>query len=277
MLAATPWDFRLSPDGDRLAVSVGLASESRIWIYDLIDTRPPTQLTFDGPALAPIWEPDGSHVVFALESQLRRIPADWGTRESEPVAGLAGYPHQWSPDGRHLLFGRGDETTGSDLFLLTAGGSSEVEPWLVDEFYESEPAISPAGDWVAYVSDQTSSHEVYLRPLLAAGVAPIRVSTDGGREPRWSADGAELFFRTDDQLFVSAVEAGASQINVSPPTPLFRNRALTYQPHPTSTRAYDVAPDGRFLMVEDDTGSQGSQIVAVLNWHEELKARVPTN
>ena len=178
---------------------------------------------------------------------------------------------------QYLLFGRGDETTGSDLFLLTAGGSSEVEPWLVDEFYESEPAISPAGDWVAYVSDQTSSHEVYLRPLLAAGVAPIRVSTDGGREPRWSADGAELFFRTDDQLFVSAVEAGASQINVSPPTPLFRNRALTYQPHPTSTRAYDVAPDGRFLMVEDDTGSQGSQIVAVLNWHEELKARVPTN
>jgi hypothetical protein len=276
VLPATPWDFRLSPSGDRLATSVGLFSEARIWIYDLVQPRPPYQLTFDGRASAPIWEPDGSRVVFNVGPELRRIPADGGTRESEPIAGLEGYPHQWSPDGRHLLFGRGDDTTGINLFLLTRGASTEVTPWLVDEFYESEPAISPTGNWVAYVSDQTSSHEVYLRPLLETGVAPIRVSADGGREPRWSPDGSELFFRSDDQLFVTAVDANPSQVSVGPPTPLFRNWALTYQPHPTSIRAYDVASDGRFLMVEDTAGSQGQQIVAVLNWFEELKARVPT-
>ena len=150
-----------------------------------------------------------------------------------------------------------------------------MSPWLDTEFYESEPAISPGGDWVAYVSNQTDSYEVYVRPLLGTS-APVRVSANGGREPRWSADGSELFFRTGDQLFVSEVQPEQSQLRVSRPRPLFRHRGLTYQPHPASTTAYDVSPDGRFLTVEDSAGSQGPQIVVVLNFFEELKALVPT-
>ena len=120
-------------------------------------------------------------------------------------------------------------------------------------------------------------HEVYIRPLFDTGAAPVRVSSSGGREPRWAADGSELFFRAEDELFVSQIESEPSQLRAGRPGRLFRNRALAFQPHPTSTTAYNVSPDGRFLMVEDAPGSQGPQIVAVLNWVEELKARVPTN
>ena len=99
-LAATPWNFRLSPDGERLAVSLGLFSEARLWVYDMIGTRPPHQLTFDGRASGPVWEPDGSHVVFDVDSQLERIPADGRTQSGESIAGLRGRAYHWSPDGR---------------------------------------------------------------------------------------------------------------------------------------------------------------------------------
>ena len=198
------------------------------------------------PASAP-------HVAFNLESRLQRIAADGGTRSGESIAGQQGVPLDWSPNGRHLLFAQGDEATSGDLFLLTAGAASDVEPWLNDEFYESEAAISPTGDWVAYVSNQTNTHEVYIRPLFDTGAAPVRVSSSGGREPRWAADGSELFFRAEDELFVSQIESEPSQLRAGRPGRLFRNRALAFQPHPTSTTAYNVSPDGRFLMVEDAT------------------------
>ena len=46
-------------------------------------------------------------------------------------------------------------------------------------------------------------------------------------------------------------------------------------------RTYDVAPDGRkFLMIKGTTdvtrtGTPGASIVVVLNWVEEVKARLP--
>ncbi len=47
-------------------------------------------------------------------------------------------------------------------------------------------------------------------------------------------------------------------------------------------RSYDVAPDGRrLLMLRDQSASpsatESPEIVVVLNWHEELKAKLPVN
>ncbi len=42
-------------------------------------------------------------------------------------------------------------------------------------------------------------------------------------------------------------------------------------------RNYDVAPDGRFLMLKSVEESPPTQVNIIFNWVEELKRRVPTN
>ena len=46
-------------------------------------------------------------------------------------------------------------------------------------------------------------------------------------------------------------------------------------------RPYDIAPDGRFLIIRsgqaDAGGGTASNLILVLNWFEELKRLVPVN
>jgi hypothetical protein len=100
----------------------------------------------------------------------------------------------------------------------------------------------------------------------------VTVSTDGGREPAWSRDGKELFYRNGDKMMAVAVKFKPT-FDHSTPELLFDR---PYQ-HWGSLRNYDVASDGRFLMIKDSEPlADVARIDVVLNWSEELKQRVPT-
>jgi hypothetical protein len=93
----------------------------------------------------------------------------------------------------------------------------------------------------------------------------MRVSVDGGREPLWSSDGRELFYRRGDRMLVVPVAKG-SEPAFGRPTVLFTGRYAT-RPR---MRNYDVAPDGsRFLMVRDDHAPPGSTLEIVVSWFDE--------
>ncbi len=110
---------------------------------------------------------------------------------------------------------------------------------------------------------------MYLRPYPGPG-SEVVVSNDGGREPVWSPDGLELFYR--DEAFMVAVdlsEAGRPRT----PQRLWRDRYLLGLGVTRSANC-DIHPDGqRFLMVGNPAGQ--SQLVVVVNWAEELRQRVP--
>jgi len=135
--------------------------------------------------------------------------------------------------------------------------------------------LSPNGRWLAYASNRTGQIEVWVKGY-PDGV-PMRVSRNGGYEPRWALDGRELFYLQERSMMAVAVETD-SEFSFSAPLELFTGPYLF---DPTSRVAsYDVARDGRFLMIQPqasaaDTASQSS-IVVVRNWTEELKQRVPT-
>jgi Tol biopolymer transport system component len=128
----------------------------------------------------------------------------------------------------------------------------EVEEFLVTPSDECAPCFSPDGKWIAYVSDQSGLDEVYVRPY-ARGQAPgsrIAISTWGGIEPRWSPDGRELYYRRRTQLYAVSFEAGQ-------PATAGRPQLLFDEPYHLSPVGrgnpnYDVAPDGRFLMIRSD-------------------------
>ena len=125
--------------------------------------------------------------------------------------------------------------------------------------------LSPDGRWVAVcTSDSTGSSEVWVRPFPGPG-APIRVSPSGGIEPLWSRNGKELSYFQGSTLMAVAVEAGVA-FNFKPPARLFDSAHQRGTQPPT----YNVAADGRFVMVKSDS-QVGNIVSVILNWQELLK------
>jgi serine/threonine-protein kinase len=259
---------RLSPDGRRLALTIGPSTAGQIWIYDLAGSVQPSRLTYQDHNLFPIWSPDGKRIVFisrAGSDQILSIPADGSVTEPERVIATQkpAVPRDWLGD--FILF---QEMRQLHLLHLTDG---KTRRWLQTPFAETDGRFSPNGKWLAYTSDQSGSAEVWVRPFPGPG-APVRVSPDGGRDAVWSPDGKELFYLNGLKILSARVVPDVS-FRVEAPQTLFEGGF-----DPGSERAFDVAPDGRFVMIENEPNDNttSASIVVVLNWTEELRARVPT-
>jgi len=87
----------------------------------------------------------------------------------------------------------------------------------------------------------------------------------------WSRDGKELFYRCGNKMMAVAVET-EPQFKITGNIKLFEGRYLFR----ASIQNYDVAPDGRFLMIQETKESAPLGINVVLNWLEELERLVPT-
>ncbi len=277
----TPRFPALSPQAEQFAITV----DGDIWIYDVAG-RPPIKLT-DGPHFSPLWTMAGQAIVYEAgsggDASLWAIPAD-GTNSAPERVSLDGHFHPvaWSPDDGELLATRasgiplsvnGQARFETDIVRWPIGAPGNLEPvvaTLSDEGYWGV-ALSPNGQWLAYTSDQTGLQEVWVRPYLGPGAA-VRVSPSGGTEPVWARNGQELYYLEGDAMVAVAVDF-SDGFDFQPPERLFEGNFLrSFQPP-----SYDVAPDGRFLMIRPDgEGNQTRQrVVVVQNWIEEVKERVP--
>jgi Tol biopolymer transport system component len=268
---------RLSPDGRRIAVSIGPSGEkSDIWVYDLARGAL-SKLTFQGDNNDPVWTPDGKRVTFRNVHEgkytLAWVPAD-GSGFPETLAALdfAGSPESWSPDGKLLLYSMNRQGTMiRDLHLLPGPGAEaggrKPRPFLQTPYSEFGGEFSPDGRWIAYVSSESQRAEVFVRPAGAGG-AKWQVSTDGGQAPRWARDGHELFYRNGERLMAVALEPG-STFRAGAPRLLFQHRSLS---------SYGVSPDAkRFLMLQSGLapdGAASAQVHLVFEWFEDLRRRV---
>jgi serine/threonine-protein kinase len=148
----------------------------------------------------------------------------------------------------------------------------KIRPWLQTQFSEGDGRFSPNGQWLAYTSDQSGRTEVWVRPFPGPG-KPVQVSSGGGHDAVWSGDGKEVFYRNGLKMLSARVVPGAV-FRVDPPRVLFERGSWAPS---TASRMYDVAPDGRFVMTENEPNdyTNPASIVVILNWSQELKARVP--
>ena len=97
-----------------------------------------------------------------------------------------------------------------------------MKPWLVTPFFEGSPRFSPDDKFVAFVSDESTRREVYVRSLDASGQA-AQISQQGGLHPKWRRDGRELFFLAADGWMMAAdITVRGSTIVAGRPHPLFR-------------------------------------------------------
>jgi len=174
-----------------------------------------------------------------------------------------------------FVYDRDDPEEQASTFILTLDPERTYRPLLKTRFYETGANLSPDGNWLAYTSNESGRREIYVRPFPDIDTGKWQVSTGGGTVPVWSPDGSELFYwnRTE---FMRVTMDTSSRLTAGVPEVLFSGPYY----YGYSTPSYDIAPDGsRFLMlkpIEDESGTR-PQINVVLNWFEELTARVPTD
>jgi serine/threonine protein kinase len=279
------YSVTISPDGTQVAFGIRDGGNTDTWIYDL--TRHTlTPLTSDGNSQYPIWTPDGKWVVFqsyrAGKFQLLRQNVT-GSGESELLAafeGVSGRLTCCSPDGKEVLVSRWDYydpkhpwwDNDISVVSLEQNENGHLRPLIQRNHCQRQGVWSPDGRWVAYAGDESGRWEIYVEPYPGPGPKTM-ISTTGGYQPAWSQNGNELFYRSGhgNRKMMAATFETEPDFRITHVEELFEGQ---YQRH-IQWRNYDVASDGRFLIIQEPQEPTPLGINVVLNWFEELKRLVP--
>jgi eukaryotic-like serine/threonine-protein kinase len=266
---------KLSPDGRRLAVQL----LNDIWVYDF-GTGTLTRTTSRGVNQAPVWTPDGRHIAFSSSQNVTRPTLYWvdpaGGEEPEMLSrgGEVQFPSSWSPDGTTLAYAEIkvlNPETDYDIWLLSGPGSWTRRNLIRTPFKDDQPMFSPDGRALAWVSNETGTRQVYVRPY--AGTGRTMVSTDGGAEPIWSRNGSELFYRSGRRVFSVPINTKGT-LAIGRPSVLFEGDFDAGSATPGIPN-YDVAADGRFIMVASAADAAlPTRLDVAINWVEELRRKV---
>jgi len=259
----------LSFDGTRIV----FREHAEIWVKDL--TTGAEQLVVSGDRgrtnqFAPLWSRDDREIIFSSNQS-----GDWeiyaraadGSGEVRPLLTRPGFqrPEAIGPDGS-LVFTEISAATGTDIWLLPLGGEPELLRGTPAT--EQQPRLSDDGSLLAFTSYQSGAGEIYVQSM--AGGDAVQVSADGGFDPVWAADGRTLYYRSEGHVMRATVRPG------SPITVLDRGLLFETDNHwDDFGRSFDVAADGRLLMIRPEPGSMPNQLNVILNWFEDLERLLP--
>jgi eukaryotic-like serine/threonine-protein kinase len=273
---------RVSPDGTRAAIGTVDSKDAAIWIYDLSGANSIRRLTFGGHNRFPVWSADGRHVAFQSDRdgdlgvfwQLADESSATAERLTKPQQGESHIPEAWSPKDDRLLFSvlKGNDVTLSVLALQ----EKKITPFSdVRSQIPTAATISPDGRWVAYQAGVSGDNAVYVQSF-PGGSAKYLISRGNAHHPQWSREGRELYYVPARAQPVIVKITTEPTFKVSDPM-LFAGRKWS-EAGPLTERAYDLMPDSEHILglVDPSLQQENPQIQVVLNWFEELKARVPT-
>jgi hypothetical protein len=266
----------LSPDDAQSVMPIANRERgtSDVWIVDLASGRR-RRLTVDqNDHPASIWGPHGSVIVNTTRTGAHGYTLDLlspdGIRQRVILSRSAGYvwPRGISPDGHILLFD-GDVwgNVSSDVVAAAVEGDTTTTKVAAGDGVQANAQFSPDGRSFAYQSDESGRFEVYVAAYPSG--AKWQVSQDGGIEPRWRADGRELYY-VDRDNFITAVEvtrtAGAFEAGSS--TKLFQFHGGR------GGWRYDVSRDGaRFLVTRPLSEDLALPVTIITDWTRKVAAK----
>ncbi|MEJ2202878.1 MAG: protein kinase [Gemmatimonadota bacterium] len=266
---------RVSPDGKQVAAAVSNLPQGTVVMRFSEDLAPQPISSGPGFRAIPTWRPTRASMSFIA-------PGDSGLVVYEaPASGAPPRPldfgerrgirdHTWSSDGVWLVYRTNDQSEGNGDILAARPGLDTVPRVIAgSDAEELTPSVSPDGRWIAYSSDKSGRHEVYVAPFPDPGGIERPVSLNGGRHPGWNPQGAELFYVDASDNMVAVPVPPGPTFSPGPQRVLFPAADFELSPF---DRNYDLSPDGeRFLMVQG--GRAPTQIVVVFGFDEELRRR----
>ncbi len=284
---------RLSPDGKRLAFGGGNTQQGDIWVKDL-GRDAPSRLTFlPGSNHSPTWTPDGRYIVFQSEDPkspgiywIRSDGSGEAQRWTDSKADDT--PYSFSPDGKRLAFTRRGANSLPDIWTVPIEGDSahlqfgKAELFLGTPFWDTAPAFSPDGRWLAYSSNESGRFEVYVRPFQPSQGpgGKWQVSDGDGREPVWSRSGHELvFMKGNEGVMAVSYTIKGDTFSASPPR-LWTAVSAVSVPGSFTTHTYDLAADGKRIVIflpDQDAEDQKpfTHLTFLLNFFDELRRKAP--
>ncbi len=272
--------LRLSPDGHKLAVTIGTRN-SELWIYDLgRDVK--TRFTFSSGMASigtAVWSPDGKRVAFSQTS--RRVGG--GSDIYVKDAGGTGDPKllvstsssgtfssitDWSRDGRYLMYRALSANSPSAFYVVATDSEQKPKLFLTGSsvFSVFDGTFSPDGQWVAYVSNENGRTEIYVTSFPDAK-GKWQISTDGGYYVCWSRDGRTIFYeKSGGTIMKVPFAARGNDVEIGTPQTYVSAKIM-----PTRLGgSWDVAPDGR-IIANVPLGEEPRDINVVMNWTVGLK------
>jgi Tol biopolymer transport system component len=264
--------LRLAPDGNRL-VAAQLDPNNRagdIWLFNLSPRGTSSSRLTSDPAFdwQPVWSPDGLGILFASNRKgpMSLYQRSLGQDEDRLVlASPSGHrllPTDWSRDG-FLVFEQEDPATREDLWVLQLDGDRKPMPFLRTPSSERAGRLSPDGQWMAFVSDESGTNEIYVLPFAPTQEARTdgvlgkqRVSSHGGTQPKWRGDGTELFYQAADGTLMAVAVKTQTTFEADPPIALF-----------ATLPNWDVSADGqRVVAYAIPQEPERSGIIVLVNW-----------
>jgi Tol biopolymer transport system component len=274
---------QLSPSGQQLAIARTRDGKDSVWVFDRA-TAASSRLTLNPDwSNTPVWSADGTRVVFmsgrgpgvtGSRLNLKRVN---GTGQDEVLLEIPppanGALWDWSSDGRFLVYSFfSPETKGvADLWVLPLEGARQPYPFLQSAVHKTQAQIAPNGHWIAYTSYESGKDEVYVQSFPIPG-SKRQISMDGGVQPRWRRDGAELFYLATTQYLMAVPVKINGTFEAGSAVRLFRTKML---PQGSQSivfyTAYDVTTDGQQFVLNVPPDDPGPPITVVQNWTAALK------
>jgi Tol biopolymer transport system component len=266
-------DIQMSPDGRFACVTVSTSDMSSVWIVDLGNGQGRPMTFSDEYALSAVWTPDGRSIVYAARRggalDVYRRPASGNGAEELLLRNSSDkLPMGFTPDSTLLLYRVPRAAAAGELWLLPMVGDRTPRPFAKNNSSQVPAEVSPDGKWLAYVSDESTRREVYVTSF-PAGIGKWLVSSNGGDNPRWRADGRELFYTSNNSLIAVNVTMDDARFETGPERALF---SIYVPAAPLSTRTtYAASADGqRFLVNTWDPRAALTPITLVVNWTQTL-------
>jgi Tol biopolymer transport system component/predicted Ser/Thr protein kinase len=277
---------RISPDQKTIVFARLSEQNIDVWTFDLTRNTS-ARFTFEpGLDVSPIWSPDSKNIVYASQrngaSFVVERPAN-GVGSEVILANKVGdpwYPSGESRDGHWLVFS--ERSPVHSVIVLRSRDDPNKIVRIQGRENELDASISPDGRWLLYSSAPASRREIIVQSMpqeaggAASGAGKWQISTEGGSEPMWRADGKEIFYvALDGTMMAVPIESGEGLFRPGAPKPLFQTRLHLLDQGQTTdflTRQYDVTSDGqRYLLNQHVTDATDAPITVVVNWPKLLE------
>jgi len=259
-----------SPDRRQIATHRQKDGNVDIWLLDVARGSLSRFTTHAANEIQPLWSPKGDRIVFNSNrsGSYQLFEKSLGGSEERLLLPLSATSTDWSKDGTVILTQRRDAIRNSSIWTLPLTPGRQPTALVDTEAEEREAQFSPDGRWFAYSSTESGQSQIYVRPFPGPG-GTVMISVHGGAQPRWRADGKELFFiALDGRLMVVPITlpAGEGSPEAGTPKALFMTK-IGGAVQPASKAQYLVSDDGsRFLMNTILDRPVASPITLILNW-----------